>query len=67
MSEIPKDSAATADSADSADSANQDEVTDEELADVSGGLNAFEPALDFSSGDLRSSMTGWRPRPPRGF
>lgn len=42
---------------------DQNELADEELTDVSGGN---DPAnMDFSSGELRSSMTGWKP-PKRG-
>ena len=56
MSETPKDEAVTPE---------QGELTDAEVAEASGG-NA--PAdLDFSSGDLRSSMTGYRPPPQNQF
>lgn len=46
MSEIPKDDSENLD---------QNELSDEALTDVSGGT------VDFSDGDLRSSMTGRRP------
>ena len=56
MSETPKDDAVTPE---------QGELTDDEVAEASGGI---DPAgLDFSNGDLRSSMTGRRPPPPNPF
>ena len=35
------------------------ELSDESLTDVNGGTDPSN--VDFSDGDLRSSMTGWRP------
>ncbi len=56
MSETPKDDAVTPE---------QGELTDDEVAEASGGV---DPAgLDFSNGDLRSSMTGRRPPSPNPF
>ena len=56
MSETPKDEAVTPE---------QGELTDDEAAEASGGV---DPAgLDFSNGDLRGSMTGRRPPSPNPF
>ena len=57
MSETPKDDAVTPE---------QGELTDDEVAEASGG-NDPVAVMDFSSGDLRSSMTGYRPPPPNPF
>ena len=56
MSETPKDEAVTPE---------QGELTDAEVAEASGGVDPV--GLDFSNGDLRSSMTGYRPPPQNQF
>ena len=57
MSETPKDEAVTPE---------QGELMDDEAAEASGGIDPAS-GLDFSNGDLRSSMTGRRPPPPNPF
>lgn len=56
-SESPKDDAVTPE---------QGELTDDEVAEATGG-NDPAAVMDFSSGELRSSMTGYRPPPPNPF
>jgi hypothetical protein len=56
MSEIQKDDPENLD---------PNELSDEALTDVNGGTDPSN--FDFSDGDLRSSMTGWKPPKPNPF